>query len=206
MPYTLTAKAPFLEVPRKEIKSYWPSRGQWTYEDYLRLPDDGNRYEIIDGVLYVTNAPNYDHQFTVSELHLQIASFVKEKRLGVVLTAPFEIHLPNIAKPVQPDVIAKKRQPKRGDKFFIGAPDLIIEVISPSSVRTDRHIKFSAYERAGVKEYWLADPRTCFVEVYTLQDNTQEYQLLGQFGPGEQLSSVVLPDLALVVDLVFLPC
>lgn len=198
---TKTAPLP----PPVEAEQTWPAQGEWTYEAYLRLPDDGNRYEIIDGVLYVTNAPNYDHQFTVSEFHLQLGSFVKERKLGVVLTAPFEIHLPGIAKPAQPDVffIAAERQPKPGDKFFEGAPDLIVEVISPASVRLDRFIKFNAYERAGVREYWLADPRTRFVEVYTLSTESAEYNLLGQFGPSETLQSSVLPDLALAVDGLF---
>jgi Uma2 family endonuclease len=186
----------------------WPAQGQWTYEDYLRLPDDdGKRYEIIDGVLYMANAPDFDHQFTVSELHLQMGLFVKEQKLGLVLTAPFEIHLPGIARPVQPDVffIAAERQPRSGAKFFEGAPDLIIEVVSPGSVRLDRTIKFSAYERAGVREYWLADPRTHFIEVHFLSPDTQEYVMLGQFGPGEQVNSTILPNLALPVEGLFAP-
>jgi Uma2 family endonuclease len=185
----------------------WPAQGHWTYEDYLRLPDDGKRYEIIDGVLYMANAPDFDHQFTVSELHLQMGLFVKEQKLGLVLTAPFEIHLPGIARPVQPDVlfIAAERQPRPGAKFFEGAPDLIIEVVSSGSVRLDRTIKFSAYERAEVHEYWLADPRTHFIEVHLLSAETSEYVMLGQFGPGEQVQSIVLPNLALPVESLFAP-
>jgi Uma2 family endonuclease len=208
MPAALTIPVP-VHIPQMNRpvanEPIWPSPGQWTYEDYLRLPDDGKRYEIIEGVLYVSSAPNYDHQFTVSKLLMQIGSFVERKELGVVLTALFEVHLPKIAQPVQPDVlfIAKERQPQSGDKFFKGAPDLVIEVISPSSVRTDRHIKLSAYERAGVREYWVVDPRSSFIEVYTLLSETQEFSLHGQFGPGEMLQSVVLPELVLAVDSLF---
>ncbi|NIW94231.1 MAG: Uma2 family endonuclease, partial [Phycisphaerae bacterium] len=68
----------------------WPAQGQWTYEDYLRLPDDGRRYEIIEGVLYVVNAPSFEHQFTVSEVFGAMWHFVKDHQLGVVLPAPFE--------------------------------------------------------------------------------------------------------------------
>jgi Uma2 family endonuclease len=188
-----------------EAGQSWPAQGKWTYEDYLRLPDDDRRYEIIEGVLYVTNAPDYNHQFTVSGLHMQIGLFVKERNLGVVLTAPFEIHLPGIARPVQPDVffIAAERQPRSGDKSFEGAPDIIVEVLSPSTARLDRVVKFDAYERAGVREYWLADPRSRFVEVYALPSEGAEYTLLGQFGPGEQLDSDVLPGLVLAVDTLF---
>src|SRR5436309_3044531 len=87
-------------------ENVWPPQGQWTYADFLRLPDDGRRYEIIEGVLYVTNAPSYEHQFTVAELIGELRNFVKDRQLGVVLAAPFEVHLPGgAAKPVQPDVL-----------------------------------------------------------------------------------------------------
>ncbi|MCP4696503.1 MAG: Uma2 family endonuclease [Gammaproteobacteria bacterium] len=184
-----------------------PQSGEWTYSDYLRLPDDGLRYEIIDGVLYMANAPDYDHQFTVSKLDRLLGGYVDARQSGVVLVAPFEIHLPGIARPVQPDVffIAAERQPRPGDKIFEGAPDLIVEVISPGSVRLDRAVKFSAYERAGVREYWLADPHTRFVDIYTLSADKQEYTLHGQFSPGEQVHSIVFAELTLAVDSLFLP-
>ncbi len=179
----------------------------WTYEDYLALPDDGKRYEIIDGVLYVSNAPSFDHQFAVSKLDRILGTYVEAQDLGVVLVAPFEIHLGDFAKPVQPDVffIAKAQQPQAGDKLFAGVPDLIVEVVSPSSVRTDRMIKFAAYERAGVQEYWLVDPRMRFVEVHTLSKEPQEYELLGQFGATEKVVSAVLAGLELPVQHLFAP-
>jgi Uma2 family endonuclease len=195
--------------PLVEAERPWPIQGEWTYEDYLRLPDDGKRYEIIEGVLYVTNAPDYNHQFTVTKLDRLIGTYVDEQKLGVVLVAPFEIHLPGIARPVQPDLffIAAQRQPQPGDKSFTGAPDIIIEVLSASTARLDRVVKFDAYERAGVREYWLADadPRSRFIEVYTLSAAGAEYTLLGQFGPGEQLRSEVLPKLVLTIDTMFTP-
>ncbi len=155
----------------------------------------------------MADALSYVHQFTVSKLDRLIGGYVEPHELGVVLVAPFEIHLSDIAKPVQPDVffIATKQQPKAGDKLFEGVPDLIIEVISTSSVRTDRVIKFAAYELAGVREYWLVDPRSRFVEVYSRSTDIQEYVLAGQFGKGEQLHSIVLPDLVLEVDSIFVP-
>ena len=181
----------------------WPVQGQWTYDDYLRLPDDGNRYEIIEGVLYVTNAPNYDHQFTVMQLTIQVGSFVLQNNLGVVLTAPFEVHLSPTTRPVQPDVLFIKadRQPASGAGFFEGAPDLIVEVLSPASIRTDRQIKFNVYEQAGVAEYWLADPKTRSVEVYTLSRG--EYALLGQFTAAEIIESQVLAGLTITTGALF---
>ncbi len=182
----------------------WPAQGEWTYEDYKRLPDDGRRYELIGGVLYVTAAPTFDHQYTVTRLLVNLDDFVIERQLGIVLVAPFEVHLPNVAYPVQPDVlfVASERVPQPGATSLSSAPDLIIEVLSPSTARTDRLVKFGAYERAGVREYWLVDPRTHSVEVYSLsQDGT--YEMAGQYTPGDLVASTLLSDLALPVDDLF---
>jgi Uma2 family endonuclease len=182
----------------------WPAQGEWTYKDYKRLPDDGRRYEIIEGVLYVTAAPNLDDQYTVGEIFAALRAYVRERQLGVVLVAPFEIHLPDIARPVQPDVlfIAAERAPRPGAADFTGAPDLIVEVLSQSTARTDRLVKFGAYERAGVREYWLVDPRTHSVEVYSLSEEST-YEMAGQYTANETVASTVLSDLALPVDDLF---
>jgi Uma2 family endonuclease len=185
-------------------ESPWPEQGQWTYEDYLRLPDDGNRYEIIEGVLYMVNAPGYDHQYAVSELHLQMGGFVKANGLGVVLTAPFEIHLSETTRPVQPDVlfIATERKPEPGARFFEGAPDLVVEILSPNSIRLDRLVKFDAYERAGAREYWIVDPGTHSIEVYTLGENGV-YALFGQFCVDEAARSAILEGFGTAVGALF---
>lgn len=199
----IAEKQTYVDLPIPEDGHPWPSQGEWTYDDYLRLPDDGRRYEIIEGVLYVTNAPDLDHQSAVVEILGDMRNFVREKGLGKVLTAPFEVHLPGIAKPVQPDIlfITAERRPPAGAKFFEGAPDLIVEVLSQSTLRLDRRIKLDAYERAGVGEYWIVDPRSHFVEVYVLSRG--EYALHGQFGPGEQATSQILAGLSIPVDRIF---
>ena len=180
-----------------------PAQGQWTYEDYLNLPDDGRRYEIIEGVLYVTNAPDIDHQFTVMEIAFHLKTFVTRQKLGYILTAPFEVHLSQKTRPVQPDVlfIRAEKWPAPGAKFFEGVPDLIIEVLSPSTTRTDQSIKFSAYEQTGVPEYWIANPKTCSVEVFTLSGG--EYALVNEFIGDEVIESKVLADLAITTSTLF---
>jgi Uma2 family endonuclease len=182
----------------------WPAQGEWTYDDYLRLPDDGKRYEIIEGVLYVTPAPSFDHQHVVHQIAVALELWLRAHPGGIVLTAPFEVHLPGIARPVQPDVlfIAVERQPSPGDSAFEGAPDLVIEVLSPSTMRVDRYIKFDAYERAGVREYWLVDPRMRFVEIYT-RSESGEFALLGQFRADEQAHSQVLAGFTLETGSLF---
>jgi Uma2 family endonuclease len=139
----------------------WPEQGSWTWDDYCRLPEDGQRFEIIHGVLYISPAPIYLHQLVVARLVRLLSNFVIERRLGVVLAAPFDVLLPGVAQPVQPDVlfISSDKQPAEDAANFEGAPDLIIEVLSKRTSRLDRTVKLDAYEKAGVSEYWLVDPQ-----------------------------------------------
>jgi Uma2 family endonuclease len=180
-----------------------PAQGEWTYEDYRALPDDGNRYEIIEGVLYVVNAPSSDHQTIVTETSAELRNFVKRNHLGRVLIAPFEVHLSSRSRPVQPDVlfVRAERWPSERVAFFEGAPDLVVEVISPSSVRMDRVVKFTAYEAAGVPEYWIVNPHTRTVEVFTLSHG--EYALLGEYTNDEVVQSVILAGIDLVASTLF---
>lgn len=182
-----------------------PNQGEWTYEDYLNLPDDGRRYEIIEGVLYVTNAPDIDHQFTVMEIAFHLKSFVTAHKPGYVLTAPFEVHLSERTRPVQPDVLFIKAEnwPGPGAKFFEGVPDLVVEVLSPSTTRTDQSIKFSAYEQAGVPEYWIANPKTRSVEVFTLSGG--EYALVNEFVGEEVIESPAPAGPAITTHTLFYP-
>lgn len=200
LPPVIPRRQPRLPVRERA----WPTQGEWTYEDYESLPDDGRRYEVIEGVLYVTPAPNFDHQYTVGEIFAALRTYVREHQLGMVISAPFEVRLPDIAPVVQPDVlfIAAERTPRPGAARFVGPPALIVEVISRSTARTDKVVKFSAYERAGVREYWLVDVRTHSVEVYSLSEEGT-YELAGQYVSGETVTSTVLSDLALPVDELF---
>jgi Uma2 family endonuclease len=185
----------------------WPAQGRWTWEDYLRLPDDGNRYEILEGVLYVSPAPIYDHQFLVFALAGELRSFVSARGLGVILGAPFDVRLPGIANPVQPDVLFFRsgNEPQAGDKYFEGVPDLVVEVLSPGTGRLDRRVKLAAYQKAGVPEYWLADPKTRTVTVYTLNTESGGYQSPAHFGPEDDVRSTILEDFTAPVAPLFPP-
>ncbi len=192
-------------LPRLPVREWdWPVQGEWTGEDYARLPDDGRRYEVIGGVLYVAAAPNLNHQYTVGEIFAVLRTHVGEHKLGLVLVAPFKVRLPGIALVVQPDVlfIASEHIPRPGASRFTGVPGLVVEVISRSTARTDKVVKFNAYERAGVREYWLVDPHIHSVEVYSLSDD-DIFELTGQYTSGETVTSGVLSDLVLAVDDLF---
>jgi Uma2 family endonuclease len=138
---------------------FWPAQGEWTYEDYLRLPDDGRRYEVLRGVLYRVPTRRFEHQVAITGLFRTIGRFVEDLDLGVCLTA-FDVVLGEIATPVQPDFLflRKGREPRPDACCFEGSPDLIVEVLAPETARYDRELKFAIYEEAGVPEYWLVDP------------------------------------------------
>lgn len=188
-------------LPSREDGAKWPIQGRWTYDDYLRLPDDGNRYEVIRGHLYVTAAPAYAHQFAVLKVGRFFDEFVSPAELGVVLTAPFDILLPKgIGTPVEPDVIFFRagNEPRWGDQNFEGVPDLVVEVLSPSTRRRDLTVKLRAYRDAGVPEYWLVDPDVRAVVVYVLSPE-KRYTELCRGGEGDRVHSSVLPGFDLAV-------
>jgi Uma2 family endonuclease len=132
-------------------------------------------------------------------------AFVISNKLGIVLSAPFEVIMGGIATPIQPDIlfINADNQPQVGDKNFVGVPDLVVEVLSPSTFRKDQRDKLDAYELAGVQEYWIADPKTRSIIVYMLPEGGREYVLLGQFTQEETLESNVLDGFKLQLSTVF---
>lgn len=191
----------------------WPAQGSWTYEDYVRLPDDGKRYEVIRGVLYVSPVPVPLHQYVHAQLFFILGHFVLEKDLGIVLAAPMDVRLPRrIGDPVQPDLVFLRtgNQPRwEVDANFSGSPDLVVEVLSPSTTRLDRRldrqIKHSAYREAGIPEYWIVDPRARTIEVFGLSEDGSRYVELGRGGEGDIIRSAVLPGLEIRVGEIFPP-
>ena len=145
-------------------------RGVLTYKDLWHTPDDGNRYEIINGEVFVTPPPMTVHQRVIRNLVDVLQRHVSENDLGEILWAPVGVVL---EKPtgVQPDVlfVAKNRLSIIQEKALFGAPDLVIEVLSSSTAARDRGVKKDLYERAGVRYYWLIDPRKQSVHALCLQ-------------------------------------
>ncbi len=129
-----------------------------TYEDYVLIPDDGQRHEIIDGEHYVTAAPFLSHQRLAFLLTLRVGGFVETNRLGLFFFAPADVLL-SAYDVVQPDMffISSERAAIAGSKNVQGAPDLVIEILSRSTHRLDGGAKLQAYERFGVREYWMFD-------------------------------------------------
>jgi Uma2 family endonuclease len=142
--------------------------GTWTYEDLFALPDEGRRYEIIEGELYEMPSPSWEHAVTVTNLVLFLGPVIRLLG-GTLVTAPLDVFFPG-ANPVQPDIVVLlpgSRAIGRG-RGVEGAPDLVIEVLSPSNRGHDLLTKRSLYARAGVREYWIVDPDARTVEILAL--------------------------------------
>ena len=129
-----------------------------TYEDYALIPEDGQRHEIIDGEHYVSPAPLLSHQRLAFLFTLRVGGFVETNRLGLFFFAPADVLL-SIHDIVQPDLffISNERAAIAGEKNVQGAPDLVIEILSKGTRRLDKGPKLEAYERYGIREYWMID-------------------------------------------------
>jgi Uma2 family endonuclease len=187
----MTSNEPEEATPANHIPG--PKQGEWTYSHYAALPDDGNRYEIIDGVLYMAPAPFGPHQRIVVHLVHYLCTYVENKGLGLVYTAPFDVEL-GPGTSVQPDVTVLLHSNKRASvpSRMKGAPDLVVEVLSPNYVKFDRQKKYQAYAQAGITEYWIVDPKAYTIEVFTLKDG--DYQCAGIFSGEQFIQSKVIPD------------
>lgn len=181
----------------------WPEQGRWTYDDWLRLPADGTKYEVLGGVLFMTPALSTSHQSASLRLTRAIVNFVEEHDLGEVFAAPTDVKLATEPVPVEPDLlfIARGRTDIIAEARIEGAPDLVIEIVSPSNWPYDRKTKYELYQLNRVPEYWIVDYRAHTIEVFVLERG--EYALLGAWGAGERATSRVLTGLEVDVSDVF---
>lgn len=151
------------------------NQGGYTYRDYLTW--DEGRYELIDGTIFdMTPAPSRRHQEIIDELHAQFRENLRGKGCRAYF-APFDVRLPrdgetaeNTKNVVQPDIVVVCDKNKLDDAGCKGAPDLIVEVVSPSTIKRDTKDKLLLYQKVGVREYWIVYPQEEIIMVYTLMD------------------------------------
>ncbi|HEV2854575.1 MAG TPA: Uma2 family endonuclease [Thermoanaerobaculia bacterium] len=178
---------------------------KFTYEDYQLFPDDGRRHELIGGEHCVAPAPRRPHQRAVGNLQIDLGGFVREHRLGFVYPAPFDVVLSD-EDVVQPDLVfvSNERASIAEDAGIFGAPDLVVEVLSDSTRKTDERIKRKLYEVFGVREYWLADPVLETVKVYRLSAEGS-FQLVAELSAEEEdrLETPLLPGLSIPLNQIF---
>lgn len=171
------------------------TQARFTEEDLAAMPDDGRRYELYDGEIYVSPAPVPAHQLVSSEMH-DFLRRATRAGYGVVLAAPIEVKLGR-GRVVQPDLIFIRRERLAivGETQIVGAPDLVVEIVSPSSRKRDLGWKLRAYEAEGIPFYWVADPQGARVLPHTLQDG--RYVTGPTLRAGDQLACPLFPEVVL---------
>jgi len=162
----------------------------WTCADYCKLPEDGKRYEVIDGALYMSPSPKSIHQ-ALSKYLMFLLFGLEQAGHGWVFNAPFDVIMPG-ATPVQPDLIFVGTHQRQivGPDNVQGVPMLLVEILSPGSGRLDRVTKLNKYAQCGVPHYWILDPKARTLEVLRLEGDS--YRLLSALESG---TSFVHPDL-----------
>lgn len=176
-------------------------RGGWRYEHLLELPDDGKRYEIIDGELYEMPSPSWIHQVILDNL-MALLRPLAVARGSRMFVAPLDLFLAG-GRPVQPDLfyLGPNWKELRTGRGIEGVPELVIEILSPSNPDHDRVRKRELYARAGVQEYWLVDPEARVIEVLALRDG--EYEQHARAEGQQPVRSSVFPELSFTAELVF---
>jgi len=159
-----------------------------TYQDLQQISADRNRYELIEGEIFVSAAPNTEHQRKSFRLSRILAEHAEEYDLGEVFIAPYDVVLDE-STVLEPDIVfvSKARQSIVTRACIVGAPDLVVEVLSDSSRTIDRFVKRDRYAEFGVPEYWLFDPWEPRIEMLHLEG--RKYRLIGSFGPADTLQA-----------------
>lgn len=172
-----------------------------TYEDYCLLPDDGRRHEIIDGEHYVNPSPNTKHQTAHGNLFYALFHHVRGHGHGRVFSTPYDVVLSDFDV-VEPDIIFVSN----ARKFIItaanlkGAPDLVVEILSPSSRQYDEIVKFKRYDAMGIAEYWIVDPELETVKVY--RRTSSGFALAST---RDDLTTPLIPGFSIAIRDIFIP-
>jgi Uma2 family endonuclease len=191
------------------IQPLFKKEDRFTYADYLTWDDD-QRWELIDGEAFcMSPGPNRIHQKLLGDLHVQFHTYLEGKICEVYLS-PFDVRLQDSSEAsdeetmivVQPDLMVVCDRSKLDDRGIKGAPDLVVEIISPSTAKRDITTKYELYQRHGVKEYWLMYPNDRTLLVYQLTDDGV-YTTPNVYGDGDSVPVSLLGDLVVDMKKVF---
>ncbi len=172
-----------------------------TYDDYAKLPE-GAPYQLIDGEFVLSPAPDLYHQEIVGNINSALRSFTRERRLGKVYLAPVDVSFGDL-NTVQPDVVyvSNERMHTLQGIRIVGAPDLIVEILSPTTGYYDLATKKDVYEAHGVKEYWVVDPKGKTIEIF--ENVNGRFVSVAKERETGTVTSRLLPELTLNVEDVF---
>jgi Uma2 family endonuclease len=179
-----------------------PGAYRMTYADWLKLPDDGRLYELIEGELLVTPPPSVSHQRISRDLEFALVSYLRRTGRGEVLDAPVGVKLSD-EDIVEPDlvIVLAEHSSRIGAQVIDGPPDIVVEILSPGTAKRDLGTKRAKYASTAVPEYWIVDPEARAIEVLCL--GSSGYERFGLFGRGDALRSRMLPDFELLLSEVF---
>lgn len=179
------------------------SKKQYTYADYEKLPE-GAPYQLIGGDFVKEPAPVPYHQMVSMRIEFELVKFVEERDLGVVLNAPTDVYFSD-TEVYQPDIlfISKDRMNIIGEKNIEAAPDLVMEILSPSSAYYDLRHKMHVYETSGVREYWVVDPIGKGIEIY--QNINGEFRLFNKALSSGLICSALLEGFTVELEKVLRP-
>lgn len=181
-----------------------PAKILYTYRDYRSLPDDGRRYELMTGDLFVTPAPSSFHQTVSRRLQHALMTQLEDTDLALVFDAPIDVILSD-NDVVQPDlaIVSAARRDLVSQRGIEGPPDIVVEILSPSTRDRDMHIKRSIYARFGVGEYWIIDPSVGSIEQLTL--SAGGYDVHRRFDRASTLASPAFAEISVPLAAVFRP-
>jgi Uma2 family endonuclease len=170
----------------------------WTVDDYYQLPEDGQQYEIIRGQLELQPSPTTTHQRMSQRLERTLIDSCENDY--IIMDAPVDVILSK-NETRQPDIlmIHRSREAIIEVHAVVGPPDLVIEILSPSTAKRDRTVKKESYAEFGVPEYWIVDPFNLTIEQYVLTSITQPYELIQIFGSEDTVTSERLPCVSFIV-------
>jgi len=180
-------------------------RVKLTYEDLLNFPDDGRRHELIDGEHYVTPSPGSSHQLIAGNLFFLLRLYLRERPLGIVMLAPFDVVLTDFDV-VEPDLLyftSARFLEVVTSRCAQGPPDLAVEILSPGTRRKDELTKRKLYEARGIAEYWVVDPELETIKAYRLAGARYERAAELSLEAADALTSPVFPGLALSLAEIF---
>jgi Uma2 family endonuclease len=173
-----------------EIAELWPPQGQWTETEYFNLPETNHIIELSEGEIFLMAPPSFTHQNVLDNLYSALKAYVRQHKLGRTAFAPLAVRLwPGKIR--EPDILfyANAHFDRIGD-MVSGVPDLVMEILSPGTLKTDRRDKFGEYAQAGIPEYWIVDPEHETIEVFVLDEGA--YTLLVKAARSEKAYSALL--------------
>jgi len=173
-----------------------------TVHDYYTLPEYGPQYQLIDGELLMAPAPNRFHQVISGNIEFILRKYIESHPIGKIYDAPFDVCLSDV-NVFQPDILflAKEHYALETEQGLRGAPDLVVEILSPKTSKLDLGVKKEIYTRCGVEELWIIDPDALRITIFRLQENAgTPHQVIGCNG---QWTTPLLPGLAINAAAVF---